>query len=348
MGDLAKARARGIYSTALTKLLLDNGFDITQPSITTRERFNLKDIEGSPDLDIYDRWDLQGVRALGKAGAVADFVSTLQSCLDDVVIRKWPFTFDGNHKGGTKRSASETDAVLLDIGTAVDVEFPALSKEALDGIRRSVVSTIDGHHFYKACGGKISSSLDMAERLLQATSSHEEVMRLFRQATDAEYPDEGSVVEIDHVKLDGRVLQLGKALIEDFDHTSSLMRLSRIFETKGIYDGLAIRRAPGDRAVTTAQLGEWHLVTRYFSREGRYKGAYINLNTPIELYPHGIRYVDLEVDVCAWPDGKVKRLDEDKLEKAVAEGVIGQKLVVLVEDKLQDVVSEIRHLEKRD
>jgi hypothetical protein len=162
VGDVAKARARGIYSTALTKLLLDNGFDIAQPSITTRERFNLKNVEGSPDLDVYDRRDLQGVRASGKAEAVADFVSTLQSCLDDVVIRKWPFTFDGNLKGETKRSASETDAVLLDIGTAVDVEFPALSKEVLDRTRRSVVSTIETapSHFISRGGNETVQTSD--------------------------------------------------------------------------------------------------------------------------------------------------------------------------------------------
>lgn len=466
---MTKFRIRGIYSTALTKLLLDHGFEIVHPSATTRERFRLKRNDESPDLDLYDRRDLQGVRALGKAEPIAAFVSTLQSRLDDVIMRKWPFTVDGIYKGIVKGPEPETHALLIDIGTTVgriaeeeiphpdleqvivqverrrrtnrpaltreikvpgkyaillpkprvklsrkirdpktrsklqklgkelappnrgilwrtaaadqpsnvlsdeiiklmkeekailkkaeeaeapatlwegpysiDVEFPALSKKKLDEIRKSVVSTIDDHHFYKTCRGKISSALDMAEKILEKGCSHEEVEGLFKQTIETEYPDVGSVIEIEHVKLDGRTLRLGKALIEDFNHSESVIRFSRVFERKGIYDGLKTRKEPGDRAITEAKLGEWYFKTKYFSREGRYKGTYVNLNTPVELYPYGIRYVDLEVDVCAWPDGKVEKLDEEKLEKATAEGIVTQKLFRVVKNKLQEVVSELR------
>ena len=467
---MAKVRVRGIYSTALTKLLLDHRFDIVQSSATTRERFKLKKNDESPDLDVYDRRDLQGVKALGKAEPIAAFISALQSRLDDVIIRKWPFTVDGIYKGIIKGAEPETHSLLVDIGTTVgriaeeeisnpnlrqvvvqverrrqtnrpvltreikvlgryaillpkpqvkisrkirnpktrsqlhklgeelappnrgilwrtaatdqpskvlsdeitklmkekeailkkaeeveapatlwegphsmDVEFPALSKKKLDDIRKSVAPTIDRHHFYKACGGKISSALDMAEKLLEKGRSYEEVERLFKQTTEKEYPDVGSVIEIEHVKLDGRTFDLGKALIEDFDHSESVIRFSRIFERKGVYDGLKSHKEPGDRAITEAKLGEWYFKTKYFSRVGRYKGTYVNLNTPVELYPHGIRYVDLEVDVCAWPDGKVEKLDEEKLDKAANEGVVTQKLVGVVKEKLQKVMSELRH-----
>lgn len=463
-----KARIRGIYSTAITKLLIDNGFDIAQPSATTRERFRLKRNDDSPDLDVYDRLDLHGVRALGKAEPIASFISALQSCLDDVIIRKWPFTIDGIYKGLVKGADPETHSLLVDIGTTVgriaeeempntnleqivvqierrrrtkkpvltreikvpgkyaillprpqikisrkirdpktrsklhelgkelaspnrgilwrtaaahqpsnvlsdevtklvkeeetimkraeefeapkilwegphsiDVEFPALSKKKLDEMRKSVVPTIDGHHFYKACGGKISSALDMAERL-EENCSHEEVEGLLKQTIETECPDEGSIIEVEHVKLDGRTLRLGRALVEDFDHREAVIRFSRVFERKGIYDGLKTQKEPGDRAVTTAKIGEWYFKTEYFSKEGSYKGTYVNFNTPIELCPHGIHYVDLEVDVCAWPDGKIKTLDEEKLERALTEGIVTQKLVRVVNEKLRNVVSELR------
>ena len=65
-----KVKIRGIYATALTKLLLDyknilgnqisselldNSFALVQPSATVRERFELKENDESPDLEIYDR-----------------------------------------------------------------------------------------------------------------------------------------------------------------------------------------------------------------------------------------------------------------------------------------------------
>ena len=331
-----KVKIRGIYATALTKLLidyknifgnqisselLDNGFALVQPSATVRERFELKENDESPYLEVYDRQDKQGVQAYGTSEAVNAFTSILQSCLDDVVIRK-----------------GEAPATLLEGSRYVDVEFPALSKKKLDEIRGSVTPTIEGHHYYKACGVNISSALDMAEKLLEKGGSREEVEKLLKQTIRAKYPIVGSLIEMEHVKLHGDAFNLGKAVIEAFDHHRSLIRFRRVFKKKGIYDGLKTEKTPGDYAVTEAKIGEWHFKTRYFAKDGRYKGTYINLNTPIELYPYGIRYVDLEVDVCVWPNGRVKKLDEKKLKEATAEGIITPKLARIVKEKLQGII----------
>ena len=320
-----KAKIRGVYSTALTKLLLDHDFEIVQPSVTVRERFGLKENSESPDLEVNNRQDRQGVQVSGTLEAVNAFTLILQSCLDDVVIRK-----------------GEAPVALLEGSRYVDEEFPALSKKKLDEVRGSVTPTMEGHHYYKACGVNISSSLDMAEKLLERGGSREEVENLLKQTIMAEYPVQGSVIGIQHVKLDGKVFHLGKALIEAYSHNESLIRFRRVFEKKGIYDGLKTKKEPGDYALTEAKIGEWHFKTEYFSKAGRYKGTYINLNTPIELYPHGIHYVDLEVDVCVWPNGKVAKLDEEKLKEAVAEGIITQKLVKIVEEKLQEIMKDLR------
>ena len=464
---MANARIRGIYSTALTKLFLDHGFDIVQPSITARERFGLKDCDGSPDLDIYDRRDRQGVQAFGKAEFINSFCSILQSCLNDVIIRRWAVATDGIYKGLMKEADPTTYSFLVDIGSAtgriadeevldpelmqilvqverrrvgakepvlttkikipgryailiperrvkvslkirdskvrsrlhklgeelippgwgilwrtaaadqsaevlreeiirlasegravmeraegveapatlweggsfVNVEFPALSKKKLDEFRRCVAPTMDGHHYYKACGRRVSSALDMAEKLLEKGCSLKDVEDFFRQTVEAEFPIVGSVIGMEHVKLDGKVFHLGEALVEAFDRNQLSLRLSRVFERKGVYDGLGTPKELGDRAVTEAKVGDWHFKTQYFSRDGRYKGTYINFNTPIELYPHGIRYVDLEVDVCVWPNGTVRRLDEEKLERAAGEGLVTEKLVEIVKEKLQEVTA---------
>lgn len=471
---MAKARVRGIYSTALTKLLLDHEFTIVQPSTTVRERFGLEELDESPDLDVYDRLDRQGVQAFGRAGFINRFCSILKSRLDDVIVRRWAVTVDGIYKGLIKGIDPETHSVMIDVGSAVgritdkevpdpdlrhivvqvdrrrvgakkpvlgtrikipgryailipkrevkisrrirdpqirsrlrklgeelissewgilwrtaaadqssgvlkkeianltregravmdraegagapatlwaggsfvNVEFPALSKKQLDDVRRSVAPTMDGHHYYKACGERVSSALDMAEKLMERGCSLKEVEDLFKQTVEAEFPVVGSVIGMEHVKLDGAVFHLGEALVEAFGRDQSLLRLSRVFERKGVYDGLGTSKEPGDCAVTEAKVGEWHFKTEYFSRDGRYKGTYINLNTPIELYPHGIRYVDLEVDVCVWPNGTVRRLDEEKLEKAAEEGLVTGKLVKIVKEKLQELIAIYQSLGK--
>ena len=336
-----KVKIRGIYATALTKLLIDyktilgsqtcskllfdDGFTMVQPSATVRERFGLEENEDFPHLEVCERQDRQGVKASGTYEAINAFTSILQICLDDVVVRK-----------------GEAPVALLEGSRYVDVEFPALSKKKLDKIRGYVTPTMDGHHYYKACGVEIASALDMAEKLLEKRGTREEVEKLLAQTIRAKYPIVGSLIEIQHVKLDGEVFNLGKAVIEAFDHHRSLIRFRRIFKKKGIYDGLNTEKAPGDYAVTEARIGGWQLKTRYYSENGQYKGMYVNFNTPIELYPHEIRYVDLEVDVCVWPNGRVKKMDEKKLKEATNEGTITPKLAGIVKQNLNEVMEDLK------
>jgi len=463
-----KARVRGVYTTALTKLLLDQGFDMVQASATTRQRFALKEDDSSPDLDVYDRRDRQGVKALGKAEALNKFISLLQSRLEDVITRKWSVTVDGIYKGLLKEAEVSTHTVLVDIGSAVgrlsdsempisktgqllvqverwrlgskqptlttqikipgtnavlipggqvkisrkimdwqtrtrlqqlgedlakenwgvlwrtsavnqphdllrnevdalmekaesimqkaeqaeapatlwegahfaSLEFPALSRSRLDEVRKAVAPTIEGHHLYKASGQRVSTALEMAEKLLEKGYARAEVNDLLQQTVETEFPSVGSWIKIEHVKLDGKVFHLGPALVEALDQDKSFIRFRRVFKTPGVYDGLNISKQPDDYAVTEAKISEWHFKTKYFSKEGQIKGTYINLNTPIELYPYGIRYVDLETDVCVWPDGRVETLDMEKLEEALTKGLVTEKLFTIVKDEVNEIIRD--------
>jgi predicted RNA-binding protein associated with RNAse of E/G family len=51
--------------------------------------------------------------------------------------------------------------------------------------------------------------------------------------------------------------------------------------------------------------------------------------------------VDLEVDVCVWPNGRVKKLDEKKLKEATAEGIIAPRLARIVKEKVQGIVKDL-------
>jgi len=235
----------------------------------------------------------------------------------------------------------EGPAMLWEGNHYANIEFPAISKNRLDEIRKTVAPTISGHHYYKACSLKISTALEMAEKLLEKSHSHVDVNDLLRQTIETEFPSEGSWIKIEHVKLDGKVFHLGPALIEAFDQDKSFIRLRRVFERPGVYDGLKTPKQPDDYAITEAIIGEWYFKTQYFSKEGQIRGTYINLNTPIELYPYGIRYIDLETDVCIWPDGRVETLDMEKLEEALKKELVTDKLVAIVKEKLSQIIREV-------
>ncbi|MEM3616301.1 MAG: DUF402 domain-containing protein [Candidatus Bathyarchaeia archaeon] len=448
-----RAKVRGIYTTALTKLFLENGFKIVQPSQTIKARFGIPDNNEPPDLKIKDRHDLQGVVALGTPEAVKAFQGILHFSLEDAITRKWKVSVDGIYKGvimgesndsfqvkigedvvgmlpkheapnknqnknaiivqvarkrigrktpilttqpkivgdyailaqksnggvslkirdinkrvelyalGRKLApdgwgiiwrepAAHTPKTVLEDEVArlcekikalnevalstdapamlveglhfMDVEFPSLSKARLDSLRAAVTPTIDGHHFYKSCGGKVSAALEMTEKLLEKGQSKSEVEKLFRVHVQPEFPVEGITVDVEHVKLSGAVFHLGQATIEAVN--SQELKYSRTIRADGFYDGLGVAKEAGDKAVSETKLGEWYITTNYFSKDGRWKGAYININTPVEVYPDAVRYIDLEVDICIRPNGETEVLDMEKLEKALEKGVVSEAL----------------------
>jgi hypothetical protein len=462
-----KAKVRGIYSTALTKLFLDNGFEIVAPSVALKERCRLNDSDARADIAIQDRYDHHGIRTSGTREATDKVIETLRTSLDDAIVRKWPISMDGIYKGLLRGIDISTRSVLIDIGEAVgrvsegerehiqtkdvivqvkrqrigakepalttkitipgkyavlvpkgktgvslkihdpsvraklyalgeelslpnwsiiwrttaatqsrelleeevktllkeseevfhmaavteapvmlregsfvmDVEFPVISKRRLDEMRAALCPTLAGHHYYKACSGRVAAALEMAENLLTKGKPRDEVEAAFRQQIAAEYPFAGATIDIEHVKASGLVFYLGKASIESLDDVH--IRLQRVITKNGVYDGLGTKKEAGDTAETEARFNDWHFHTRYYSKDGMYKGCYVNFNTPLELYPHAVRYVDLEVDICVLPDGTLKVIDEEKLEKAVSKGHISEKLARFIQQKVSEVKNRL-------
>jgi Ribonuclease G/E len=237
-------------------------------------------------------------------------------------------------KSLNERVSSDATTLLVEGLYFMDVEFPSASKRKMDELRASATPTLSGHHFYKSCEGKVSVALEMAENLLEKGQNKDEVEELFKQQILYEFPEVGSMVDVEHVKLSGLVLRLGQATIESLDDEQ--IKYSRTMRCDGFYDGLGIQKEAGDIAMSETKNGKWYIITKYFSKSGELKGTYINLNTPVEVYPKTIRYVDLEVDVCIQPDGNVKVLDMEKLEKALEKGVLSRALFEKVKEKVKE------------
>jgi protein associated with RNAse G/E len=195
---------------------------------------------------------------------------------------------------------------------------------------------LDGHHIYRSCGGSISAAVGMGEKLLEEGKDEREIAEKFKEQIQHEFPEEGSFVDVEHVKLGGIVFHLGQAIIECIDNER--IKYSRIMRSDGYYDGLKVKKEAQDKAESDTKKGDWHIVTKYFSKDGKWKGTYINLNTPVEIYPNAIRYVDLEVDICLLPDGSVRVLDMEKLENALEKGVISKKLFEDAKERVSKII----------
>lgn len=70
----------------------------------------------------------------------------------------------------------------------------------------------------------------------------------------------------------------------------------------------------GDSFIERYYWGKWYSIWEVRSqRNGRTKGWYCNVCRPLELKDDQLRFVDMELDVYVYPDGRFVILDEDEL-----------------------------------
>ena len=107
----------------------------------------------------------------------------------------------------------------------------------------------------------------------------------------------------------------------------------------GTYDALGVERREGDVATTTFVEGRWWYPTVYRGADGDHRGTYVNVCTPVEVFPDCARYVDLHVDVVKRPGGEVRRVDDDELDAAVEAGDVPEPLA----ERAREVAASIEN-----
>jgi len=271
---------------------------------------------GGPELaDLLSTDPPEGWRADWDRAADDADLDTLGDALDAVVER-----------------AEGLDAALEDAG-AVDPTrrvhdgqptawawFGRESRFALDDRRADVTTTMAGHHRIKAGDERASAAVDFVEAVCEDTGEFP-----FEAVTRQFGPTEGDRIAIDHGKPAGHCIRLGKGEVVDYD-PGGTVRVEREMSPGGTYDALGIERQAGDVASTKFTEGKWWYPTVYRSDEGDVRGTYVNVCTPVEIFPTAVRYVDLHVDVVKDADGTVERVDDDELDAAVAAGDVPEAL----------------------
>jgi protein associated with RNAse G/E len=56
----------------------------------------------------------------------------------------------------------------------------------------------------------------------------------------------------------------------------------------------------------------WYNIFRFHEPDGRLRCFYCNIIMPPEFDGHTIDYVDLDIDILVWPDGRCEVLDEEE------------------------------------
>jgi hypothetical protein len=198
--------------------------------------------------------------------------------------------------------------------------FGRESRFALDERRRDVTTTMPGHHRTKAAARAASDAVDFVEAVCDPGGEFP-----FAAVADQFGPREGDRVAIGHGKPDGRLITLGRGEVTDRSDDDTVT-VRREMRSSGTYDGVGTPRERGDVAITKLKEGRWWYPTMYRGEDDERKGTYVNVCTPVELFPDVARYVDLYVDVVKRPDGEVERVDADELADAVDDGLVPEDL----------------------
>lgn len=219
---------------------------------------------------------------------------------------------------------------LLEKGTCTYfVDFGAQAKQKLDKLRKTVATTITGHHFLKS-GGYLTLT-EFIESMPEPDSEH--VVSKLNNVLKAEGPKLGMPYEIIHKKPGGRDIVM-KGVVEKA--TDNEIIVKRKLRAGGRLDGIGIEINDGDYALTTFQPNSWFIVHKYFNKDGFQKGTYININTQVEVYPKFARYIDLEVDVVE-KNNKRELIDMEKLNQVLSAGIIKKEL----SDKAIEIANQL-------
>jgi len=459
-----KARIRGIYSTALTKLLLDHGSQITQSTQVIRNRLDIEFDVDTPDIDIRDTSDKQGLIVEAKEPVLHTFLNVITEELPNPLIYLSKVTTNAIYKGITEKQTphgtiinlgeykgvllgekleegkellvrvidpglgrditltanitipgryvilipedsikiskkirnQETRQTLFILGRAIKpknwgilwrtaaaaretkelieevkkleeeakeifrkaenekapvllyegerkayIKIPYETKRRLDEIRSKVTPTIPNHHFYKSLNSEFALVVDLAEKIISKNPRlKEEVAQQVKDTILQKYPKIGEIIEIEHIKLNGKRIHLAPGKIIEKTNNPLTLKLLRKFRSGGIYDALNIPIEEGDYGITEITQGSWYMKTSYYNKEKELKGEYYNISTGIEIHPQKITYIDLAIDVVKWSNNNVKVVDKEELEEAYKKGIITEKYY-------QEILKNVKILEEK-
>ena len=327
---LPRLKIRGIYTTALTRFLLDSGYGIVDSSAEIQERFGKQQTRGVPQILIQDREDLQGIHIFGEAEQISPLVRLLQDRLLDAVLLEF--------KTGEKPPEELTGEpqASKDLARA-RLEFPGTSKETLDDMRSSVLPTLRRHHRLRIIHPK---KLERAEKELWNNLDRKGELEkdIFLEAILSSMRRSGQV-KLEHIKPMGRPIRPREGVLLEADERRILLKR---FFSQGRYDGLGVPIEEGDYSLTEVQEGAWYVKHSYYSAAGKPKGEYYNINTPVELYPYGARYVDLEVDVIRRVEAEPFIVDRDTLAILGKAGRIGAGLEKMALEVAEKLIKDLR------
>ncbi len=145
-------------------------------------------------------------------------------------------------------------------------------------------------------------------------------------------------VTVNSRKYDGTVSRTWTAEILEF--SDSLLVLRGEFDRDVRHDDLGLIRK-GTVSIEYFPIGKWFSVFQFHEADSRFRNFYCNINMPPKFAGGALDYVDLDIDVVIWPDGRQEILDRDEFEKNAALLAYPEDVIKNAEAALADLLRSI-------
>jgi len=306
LNDRPAIRVRGIYATSVTRILLDLGYPIAEPSSVIASRLRLHASSQPARVSIDDRIDRQGIRLRGGADDIVQ--------VSEALVRAIPGT------------------VWVSGPLAMTVVFCRSAKSFLDEQRRRVIPTLADHHLLKAndVPGVDSAEARLGFDLAEATTVGHQLWQsaLFDRLVP------GARIKIVHAKPWKRDV-IAPSTVESF--VDGLLTVRRDFRGGGTYDSLGEPKCDGDWGRIEILSGASILRRTYYRATGELIGELFNIQSPTEIGPSQVWYIDLEVDVVRTASGRVALVDLEELRDLAQSNAIARSIT----DRARSLADEL-------
>ena len=215
-----------------------------------------------------------------------------------------------------KLRSSDHPAIVYENEQMAEILIPLTVKEKLDEVRHTVTPTIKGHHWAKAMGRLSSAIVDFSEFLTSKGIDNGIVSKTLMDFVLNIFSTRNQI-RIAHMKVTGEIYELTPGKVKAIENGEIIVE--RRLRKYGMYDGLGAQKSPGDFDFMKFKPKSNFLIHKYYTKDGRFIGTYVNINTPIEVTFTKIKYTDLLVDVVCKPGENPNVIDYNELEKVYLE-----------------------------
>jgi hypothetical protein len=134
--------------------------------------------------------------------------------------------------------------------------------------------------------------------------------------------------------LQGKVQEPAMGQQVAFDLDAGWVEIRQELRHRDAYPaGFRIDKQPGDYTMTRFQEGSWHYITRFYGRQGEWKGDYAFLTTPVAIFSEHIHLGDLHAAVWRSRTHQPELVGLEILRRLQHQEIITAALVQKVQDE---------------